>query len=94
MDLTFAESIIVALKGRKLPPGRPSMTRRDRALRDTTILFARKRSAKLRSEGTRPSEADEIAAQEASAVAGQYGDTVAWTTILQEMKRSNKKGGG
>jgi hypothetical protein len=86
-----AELIAAALKNRKLPAGRPKLSRDQHIRRNAVVDFARRRSVELRASGMRPGKADETAAHEAAELGGRYGDTAAWTTILRHMRQRGKK---
>jgi hypothetical protein len=91
LSLDVAEFIAIALKSRKRPSGRPSLSRDERARRAGIISYGRKVKADLLRAGVPPGEAELRAASEAAALGGQHGDPASPSTILKLMKNRGKK---
>tara|TARA_R100001244_G_scaffold20643_12_gene21831 strand:+ start:38506 stop:38979 length:474 start_codon:yes stop_codon:yes gene_type:complete len=94
-EVTFsvetAEMIAIALKTRKRQRGKPRETKDEWARRTAIIGFARRRKLMLKEAGMPARQAAEKAALEAEELAISLGYKLSSETILDRMKRRDKK---
>lgn len=91
LTIEVAELIAVALKDRRGSVGRARLTRAQRLRNSAAVSLARQLKQENLAKGMRAGEAAEVAAKEAAGLAGAYGCTLAWTTIMARMSKRDRK---